>query len=45
MEMSMINMKFQEKAKVKLGEAIEILNNCGAGGWVAKYEKEMAAFK
>jgi class 3 adenylate cyclase/tetratricopeptide (TPR) repeat protein len=35
----------QEKAKVKLGEAIEILNNCGAGGWVAKYEKEMAAFK
>jgi predicted ATPase len=32
----------QEKAKEKLGEAIEILNNCGADGWVAKYEKEMA---
>ena len=28
-------------AREKLGKAIEILNECGADGWVEKYEKEM----
>ncbi len=33
----------QPKAKEKLGKAIEILKECGADGWVEKYEKELAA--
>jgi len=32
------------KAKENLGKAIEILNECGADGWVQKYEKKLAAF-
>jgi tetratricopeptide (TPR) repeat protein len=31
------------KAQENLGRAIEILKECGADGWVEKYEKEMAA--
>jgi tetratricopeptide (TPR) repeat protein len=31
------------KAKENLGKAIEILKECGADGWVEKYEKELAA--
>jgi class 3 adenylate cyclase/tetratricopeptide (TPR) repeat protein len=31
------------KAKENLGKAIEILRECGADGWVEKYEKELAA--
>jgi len=31
------------QAKKEIGEAIEILNECGADGWVEKYEKELAA--
>ena len=30
------------RAREKLGIAIEILNECGADGWVAKNEKELA---
>ncbi len=30
------------KAQENLGKAIEILKECGAGGWVTKYEKELA---
>jgi tetratricopeptide (TPR) repeat protein len=30
------------KAQENLGKAIEILKECGADGWVAKYEKELA---
>jgi len=30
------------KAKEMVGEAIEILKECGADGWVTKYEKELA---
>ncbi len=30
------------KARENLGKAIEILKECGADGWVAKYEKELA---
>jgi class 3 adenylate cyclase/tetratricopeptide (TPR) repeat protein len=30
------------KARENLGEAIEILKECGADGWVGKYEKELA---
>ncbi|MBW2203033.1 MAG: hypothetical protein JRF52_02770 [Deltaproteobacteria bacterium] len=30
-------------AKEQLTRAIEILRECGADGWVAKYEKELAA--
>jgi len=30
------------KAKENLGKAIEIFKECGADGWVQKYEKEMA---
>jgi len=30
------------KARENLGKAIEILKECGADGWVEKYEKEMA---
>jgi tetratricopeptide (TPR) repeat protein len=29
------------KAKESLGKAIEILKECGADGWVEKYEKEL----
>ncbi|MCK4815242.1 hypothetical protein KA005_05695, partial [bacterium] len=32
----------QSKAKENLGKAIEILRECGADGWVVKYEKELA---
>jgi hypothetical protein len=31
------------KTQENLGRAIEILKECGADGWVEKYEKEMAA--
>jgi len=31
------------KAQENLGKAIEILKECGADGWVVKYEKELAA--
>jgi tetratricopeptide (TPR) repeat protein len=30
------------KARENLAKAIEILKACGAGGWVEKYEKELA---
>jgi len=30
------------KAQDNLGKAIEILKECGADGWVTKYEKELA---
>jgi len=30
------------KAQENLGKAIEILKECGADGWVSKYEKELA---
>jgi tetratricopeptide (TPR) repeat protein len=30
------------RAQENLGKAIEILKECGADGWVAKYEKELA---
>ena len=30
------------KAKENLGKAIDILRECGADGWVEKYEKELA---
>jgi predicted ATPase/class 3 adenylate cyclase/ribosomal protein L40E len=33
----------KSKAKVNLNKAIEILKECGADGWVVKYEKELAA--
>ncbi|UCF85455.1 MAG: hypothetical protein JSV50_07420 [Desulfobacteraceae bacterium] len=33
----------QSKAKENLNKAIEILKECGAKGWVEKYEKEVAA--
>jgi class 3 adenylate cyclase/tetratricopeptide (TPR) repeat protein len=33
------------KARENLGRAIEILNECGADGWVEKYEKEIAALQ
>ena len=32
----------RSKAQENLGKAIEILKECGADGWVEKYEKEMA---
>jgi hypothetical protein len=32
----------QFKAKENLVKAIDILNECGADGWVKKYEKELA---
>ncbi|MBM4307433.1 MAG: hypothetical protein FJ123_11950, partial [Deltaproteobacteria bacterium] len=32
------------KAQENLGKAIEILKECGADGWVEKYEKELAQF-
>jgi len=31
------------KARENLGKAIEILKECGADGWVEKYERELAA--
>ena len=34
---------YQSKAKENLNKAIEILKECGADGWVDKYEKELAA--
>lgn len=33
----------RSKAKENLNKAIEILLECGADGWVEKYEKELAA--
>jgi len=30
------------KVQENLGKAIEILLECGADGWVSKYEKELA---
>jgi hypothetical protein len=30
------------KAKENLNKAIEIMEECGADGWVEKYEKELA---
>ena len=33
----------QSKAKETLNKAIEILKECGADGWVEKYEKELAS--
>ena len=33
----------QPKAKKNLAKAIDIFKECGADGWVEKYEKEMAA--
>jgi class 3 adenylate cyclase/tetratricopeptide (TPR) repeat protein len=35
----------QSKARENLAKAIEILKECGADGWVEKYEKELAASK
>ena len=32
----------QSKAKKNLIKAIQILKECGADGWVEKYEKELA---
>ena len=32
----------QPKARENLGKAIEILRECGADGWVERYEKELA---
>jgi hypothetical protein len=33
----------QLKAKETFGKAIDTLKECGADGWVNKYEKELAA--
>jgi hypothetical protein len=33
----------QSKTKENLNKAIEILKECGADGWVEKYEKELAS--
>jgi len=33
----------QSKTKENLDKAIETLKECGAEGWVKKYEKELAA--
>jgi hypothetical protein len=32
----------KSKAKENLNKAIEIFKECGAEGWVKKYEEEMA---
>jgi len=32
------------KSQENLGKAIEILKECGADGWVEKYEKELTTF-
>ena len=34
----------QSKTKENLSKAIEIFKECGADGWVEKYEKEFASF-
>jgi hypothetical protein len=34
----------QLKAEETLGKAIEIFKECGADGWVEKYEKELVRF-
>ncbi len=34
----------QAKARESLNKAIEIFTECGADGWVEKYEKELASF-
>ncbi|MBW1815666.1 MAG: hypothetical protein JRJ60_00745 [Deltaproteobacteria bacterium] len=31
------------RAQEELGKAVEVLRECGADGWVEKYEKELAA--
>jgi hypothetical protein len=33
----------KSKAKENLSKAIEIIKECGANGWVGKYEKESGA--
>jgi tetratricopeptide (TPR) repeat protein len=33
----------RSKARENLGKAIEIFKECGADGWVEKYEKELVA--
>jgi tetratricopeptide (TPR) repeat protein len=33
------------KARENLGKAIEILKECGADGWVEKYQKELAGIE
>jgi hypothetical protein len=33
------------KARENLGMAIDILKECGADGWVEKYEKELTALQ
>jgi hypothetical protein len=35
----------QTQSKKKLRKAIDILKECGADGWVAKYEKELENLK
>jgi hypothetical protein len=32
----------QLKVRKNLGKAIEVLKECGADGWMEKYEKELA---
>ena len=34
----------QSKAKANLNKSIEIMKECGADGWVEKYEKELSNF-
>jgi tetratricopeptide (TPR) repeat protein len=34
----------REKAREKLAKAIDIFKECGADGWVKKYEEELASF-
>lgn len=36
-----------ERSKVQenLGKAVEILRECGADGWVEKYEKELESLR
>ena len=34
---------YQPKARENMNKAIEIFKECGADGWVEKYEKELAA--
>jgi predicted RNA polymerase sigma factor len=33
----------KSKAKENMNKAIEIFNECGADGWVKKYEEELAS--
>jgi len=33
----------QPKVRENLGKAIEIMKECGADGWVEKYEEELAS--